>query len=57
MIPVVLLAKCSVFEMLWLASDIKQAHGTFVFCQSYTQLVTEEVDGDWCSTVALSWSV
>ena len=35
MIPVVLLAKCSVFEMRWLESDIQQTNGTFAFCQCY----------------------
>ena len=36
MIPaVLLLAKYSVLEMLWLESDIQQTNGTFVFCQCY----------------------
>ena len=36
MIPaVLLLAKYSVFEMLWLESDILQTNGTFVFSQCY----------------------
>ena len=36
MIPAVFfLAKCSVFEMLWLESDTQQTNGTFVFCKYY----------------------
>ena len=43
MIPaVLLLAKYSVFEMLWLESGIQQTNGTFVFCH-FTDI------GDWKS--------
>ena len=35
MIPVVLLAKISVFEMLCLESEIQQTNGPFAFCQCY----------------------
>ena len=50
MLAVILLVKCSVFEMLWLKNDIKQTKALF-FVSVTDILVLTEVDGDRFSTV------